>query len=42
VENPHNVSRGIREVMLDGNPLPDSLIPLADDGCLHEVRVVMG
>jgi cyclic beta-1,2-glucan synthetase len=42
VENPHNVNRGIREMMLDGNSLPDSLIPLTDDGHLHEVRVVMG
>jgi cellobiose phosphorylase len=42
VENPSNVNRGIREVILDGNPLPDSLIPLADDGILHEVHVVMG
>ncbi|MBS3954815.1 MAG: hypothetical protein KGZ88_17825, partial [Methylomicrobium sp.] len=42
VENPHNVSRGIREVMLDGNLLTDNLVSLMDDGRLHEVRVVMG
>ena len=42
VENPHNVNRGIRQVLLDGNPLPDNLIPLVDDGQQHEVRVVMG
>ncbi len=43
VENPHNVNRGIRQILLDGNPLSGSLIPLAEeDGQPHEVRVVMG
>jgi cyclic beta-1,2-glucan synthetase len=42
VENPSNVNRGIRDAILDGNSLPDKLIPLVDDGHLHEVRVVMG
>ncbi len=42
VENPSNVNRGIQEVSLDGILLPDSLIPLAEDGHLHKVRVVMG
>jgi len=42
VENPHNVNQGIRQVILDGNPLPGSLIQLVEDGQPHEVRVVMG
>ena len=42
VENPHNVNRGIRQVLLDGNPLPGSLIPLVEDGQQHEVHVLMG
>ena len=42
VENPHNVNRGIQQVLLDGIPLSDGLIPLVDDGQLHEVQVVMG
>jgi cyclic beta-1,2-glucan synthetase len=42
VENPHKVNRGIQEVLLDGKPLPGSLIPLVEDGQAHEVRVVMG
>jgi len=42
VENPHNVSRGIRQVLLDGNPLPDKLIQLVDDGQQHAVHVLMG
>ena len=42
VENPHNVNRGIQQVMLDENPLPGNLVPLLEDGRRHEVRVEMG
>ena len=42
VENPEGVNRGIWQVLLDGNPLPDKLIPLVDDGQQHAVYVVMG
>jgi cyclic beta-1,2-glucan synthetase len=42
VENPNGVNRGIQQVLLDGNPLPDNLIPLMDDVQPHLVRVVMG
>ncbi len=42
VENPEGVNRGIREVLLNGIPLPDDRIPLSDDGRQHEVRAVMG
>ena len=42
VENPEGVNRGVRQVVLDGMPLPDGPIPLSDDGRQHEVRVVMG
>ncbi len=42
VGNPNNVNRGIRQVLLDGNPLPDNLILLVDDGRHHELQVVMG
>jgi cyclic beta-1,2-glucan synthetase len=42
VENPQNVTRGIRQIVLDGNPLVGNLVPLTDDGHTHEVRVVMG
>ncbi len=41
VKNPNGVNRGIRKVLLDGNPLPNNLIPLADDGTQHEVLVLM-
>jgi cellobiose phosphorylase len=42
VENPEGINRGIRQVLLDGIPIAGSLIPLVEDGLLHEVRVAMG
>ena len=44
VENPDRVCRGVARVELDGSPLKDSagMIPLADDGGEHQVRVVLG
>jgi cellobiose phosphorylase len=42
VENPQKVGRGIIQILLDGNPQSDRLLPLMDDGRLHKVRVVMG
>ena len=42
VENPEKVSRGVREIMLNGISLKDNRIPLTDDGYQHEVRVLMG
>jgi cyclic beta-1,2-glucan synthetase len=44
VENPHGVSRGIAAAELDDAPLPGppGLVPLADDGATHRVRVVLG
>jgi cellobiose phosphorylase len=42
VENPQGVNRGVRQILLNGLPLPDNRIPLTDDGRQHEVRVLMG
>jgi cellobiose phosphorylase len=43
VENPHHINRSTMrgQVLLDGNPLNGSLVPLVDDGRLHEVYVLM-
>jgi cyclic beta-1,2-glucan synthetase len=41
VENPQGINRGVRQVVLDGNVLPNDLIPLVDDGQSHEVQVLM-
>lgn len=42
VENPDGVNEGIQQVLLDGNPLSDILIPLVDDGQQHAAHIVMG
>jgi cyclic beta-1,2-glucan synthetase len=42
VENTGGVNRGIREISLDGNTLSEGGVPLADDGQIHEIRVLMG
>ena len=44
VENPHGVSRGITRAEFDGQALPGNQVrvPLAQDGAIHRVRVVLG
>ena len=42
VENPEGVSQGVRSVYVDGKPMTDGLLPLLDDGVLHQVSVVLG
>jgi cyclic beta-1,2-glucan synthetase len=42
VENPAHVSRGVVRVELDGAEQANHLVPLAEDGAVHQVRVVLG
>jgi cyclic beta-1,2-glucan synthetase len=42
VENPQGVSRGVASVSLDGKALDAARVPLADDGAVHKVKVVLG
>ena len=44
IENPHQVSRGILRLELDGVQLPggQDYIELVDDGNTHQVRVLLG
>jgi cyclic beta-1,2-glucan synthetase len=42
VRNPEGVSRGVREVQLDGQILMLGEILMRDDGAVHEVVVTMG
>ena len=42
VENPLSVCRGIVEVWLDGERLPENKIPLADDEMEHRIKIVLG
>jgi cyclic beta-1,2-glucan synthetase len=41
VENPEAVCRGVGVIELDGVRLDVSDISLADDGCTHQIRVVL-
>jgi cellobiose phosphorylase len=42
VENPDGVNRGVRQMTLDGEVLPQGIVPLQDDGRQHRVQVTMG
>lgn len=42
VENPDEVNRGVKRVMLDGKVMPGGIIPLLGDGRQHKVHVLMG
>ncbi len=42
VQNPNGVSKGVKEVIVDGHSQTSNLIPLFEDGEEHEVKVIMG
>jgi cyclic beta-1,2-glucan synthetase len=42
VDNPDHVCRGVRRVEIDGRDARDLMIPIIDDGGVHQVRVVLG
>jgi cellobiose phosphorylase len=42
IENPQGVSKGVREIVVDGRAIQDNLIPVFGDGGVHKVRVIMG
>jgi cellobiose phosphorylase len=42
VENPAGANRGVRSVLVDGQPVPGGVVPLRDDGRAHDVRVTLG
>jgi cyclic beta-1,2-glucan synthetase len=42
VQNPGHVNRGVQQVSLNGQALPDKAIPLSQDGGIHTVLIVMG
>ena len=42
VKNPDHVSRGVRSVKVDGQPIPGNLVPVLDGGKVHQVEVLMG
>jgi cyclic beta-1,2-glucan synthetase len=42
VKNPEGICRGVKQISLDGEALPDGEIFLEDDSRRHEVEVVLG
>jgi cellobiose phosphorylase len=42
VDNSAGTGRGVRSVELDGQRLPDGIVPLTDDSKTHELRVSLG
>ncbi len=42
VVNPKNVSKGIQQILLDGQKLNGNTIPVMNDGKIHVVEVTMG
>jgi len=42
VLNPERLNRGVKQVCVDGQPVPDGLISLLDDGQEHQVQVLLG
>ncbi|HEX2513868.1 MAG TPA: hypothetical protein VH257_04130, partial [Chloroflexota bacterium] len=42
IRNLEGVNRGVGEVELDGQPVPDGEVPLTDDGATHRVTVRLG
>jgi cellobiose phosphorylase len=42
VDNPAGTGRGVRSVILDGQPAPGGVVTLRDDGRKHEIRIVLG
>jgi cellobiose phosphorylase len=42
VENPNGVSKGVKEVSVDGNLQPSNIVPIFQDGKEHSVVIIMG
>ncbi len=42
VKNPHHVSKGVRTLLVDGKVIGGHVVPVFEDGKVHEVEVVMG
>jgi len=42
VQNPAGISKGVKEVIVDGKPQTSNLIPLSGNGLEHAVTVVLG
>jgi cellobiose phosphorylase len=42
IQNPDGVSKGIKQLLVDGNPVEGNVIPVLGSEKVHEVEVVLG
>jgi len=42
IQNPNHISKGIKELIVDGKTIEGSIIPAFNDGAQHNVSVIMG
>jgi cellobiose phosphorylase len=42
VQNPNHVSKGVRDIFVDGKKLEGNILPIFRDGKIHDVTVIMG
>ncbi len=42
VKNPNHISKGIKEITIDGNPIEGNLIPVLEKGKVYDLQVTMG
>jgi cellobiose phosphorylase len=42
VKNPNHISKGIKEITVDGKPIEGNLIPVLEKGKVYDVQVTMG
>ncbi|MET0795038.1 MAG: glycosyl transferase, partial [Polyangiaceae bacterium] len=42
ISNPEHISKGVRQVVVDGVLQPSNVVPVFDDGKTHSVQVIMG
>lgn len=42
VQNPKHISKGVKEILIDGKKLKDNILPAFGDGKIHSVTVILG
>ncbi len=42
IENPDGRTTGVRDLTVDGKPIPGNVVALVDDGGVHEVKGILG
>ncbi|MDW7692039.1 hypothetical protein R9C00_15145 [Flammeovirgaceae bacterium SG7u.111] len=42
VKNPDHISKGVKQMIVDGNPVEGNIVPIFEAGTEHSVEVIMG